>query len=503
MPELAVRCRESSDVGAPANVTLSPDMTLKPLGRLPFFVSGALLSLLKVGADFGIARAFARPFSLLYYVSPVDAPLFHPGESYRFYAAMWACALPFIAVGVWLTAQRLMDAALNPFLALLFFVPFANLLFIALVTAAPPRPIIAPQQMPPQDAYRQSGQAVSIPVPTRSPGALLFMSAGMGTVIGLGALALSVGLFKEYGAALMLGAPTISGFATGAFYARLDPSGKFQRAALATLVTCMLTLGVIMVFAVEGAVCLVMALPLLVIPAFVGAYIGFAMARSVGAGKVPKVIAASILSLPGIFALEHVSPLPPLAPPPVTTEIIVDAPPERVFPNVVRVSEMPAPTELLFRVGVAYPLRATMDDGTSAASPQRGQDQEDRVGATRRCEFNTGTAMETVTRFEAPNHFAFHIDSQPDPLREQTLYHTVRQPHLNGYVRNQEGIFDLEELPGGKTRVRAQSIYTVAMGPETYWRLWTDASIHAIHGRVLEHIKEESERRGRKSLASR
>ena len=474
-------------------------MTIKPLGRVPFFALGAGLSVLKVAADFGIARAFGRPFSLLYYVSPIDAPLFHPGDNTRFYAAMWACALPFIAVGVWLTARRLVDAALSPFLALLFFAPFANLLFFALASIAPPRPMSAPPQgMPPQDAYRQSGQPVTMTAPSRSPGAVLFMSAGLGTVIGLGALALSVGVFKEYGAALMLGAPTISGFATGAFYARLDPAGIYKRAALATFITCTLTMAVLMVFALEGAICLVMAFPLLVIPAFVGSYIGFAMARSVGARSMPGAIAASVLLLPAVFALEHVSPLPPLAPPPVMTEIIVDAPPERVFPNVVRVSEIPAPTETLFLVGVSYPLRATLDD--------------DRVGATRRCEFNTGTAMETVTRYEPPitrgglpvaGHFAFHIDSQPDPLREQTLYHTVRQPHLDGYVRNQEGIFDLEPLPGGKTRVRAQSIYTVAIGPETYWRLWTDASIHAIHGRVLEHIKRESEGRGVKSLASR
>ena len=453
---------------------------MKPLGRLPFVAAGGLLSCLKVGVDFGVARAFGHPFSLLYYVSPIDAPLFHPGENHRFYAAMWASAIPFIAIGVWLTVRRMVDAALSPFLALLFFVPFANLLFFALAAVAPSRPITAPQRIPEQDAYRQSGKAVDIPTPARSPGAVLFMSAGLGTVVGLGALAVSVGIFREYGAALMLGAPVISGFATGAFYARLDPRGKFQRAAVATFVTCTLTLGVIMVFAIEGVVCLAMAFPLLVIPAFVGSYIGFSMARAVGARAVPPTIAAGVMLLPAVFALEHLNPMPPLTPPPVMTEIIVDAPPERVFPNVVRVSEMPPPKELLFRVGVSYPLRATMS--------------EDRVGATRTCEFNTGTALETVTRYDAPGHFAFHIDSQPDPLREQTLYHTVRQPHLDGYVRNLEGIFDLEALPGGKTRVRAQSIYVVSMGPETYWRLWSDASIHAIHGRVLAHIKEESER---------
>jgi hypothetical protein len=27
-----------------------------------------------------------------------------------------------------------------------------------------------------------------------------------------------------------------------------------------------------------------------------------------------------------------------------------------------------------------------------------------------------------------------------------------------------------------------------------YWRLWSDAILHRIHGRVLRHIKAEAER---------
>jgi hypothetical protein len=31
------------------------------------------------------------------------------------------------------------------------------------------------------------------------------------------------------------------------------------------------------------------------------------------------------------------------------------------------------------------------------------------------------------------------------------------------------------------------------MGPTTYWRLWSDALLHAIHGRVLDHIAHLAE----------
>jgi hypothetical protein len=31
------------------------------------------------------------------------------------------------------------------------------------------------------------------------------------------------------------------------------------------------------------------------------------------------------------------------------------------------------------------------------------------------------------------------------------------------------------------------------LGPTAYWKVWGDWILHAIHGRVLEHIKHLSE----------
>jgi hypothetical protein len=463
---------------------------MKPIGRVPFTGIGVGLAALKVGLDYGVAKAFAHPYSLLYYVSPMDAPLFHPGEHTKYYAAMWGVALPFIAIGVWLTVRRLIDAALPPWLALLFFAPFANLIFFALCAFAPSRPGLAEKRaMPEQPIYRESGQPVTIPLPERRPAATLFMSAGLGAVVSLAILGISVGVLKEYGAALMIGSPTISGFATGAFIARLEPNAKWKRAATATLVSCLITFAAIAAFAVEGLVCLGMALPLILPPAFLGAYIGFQMGRAIGPKQVPAAVVGGVMLLPLIFALEKANPLPPLVPDPVATEIVIDAPRERVYPLIERVAEMGEPTETMFQVGIAYPMRATLD--------------EDRVGAVRRCEFNTGTALETVTVLDAPSRFAFHIDTQPDPMREATLYQGPRQPHLDGYVRNVEGIFELESLPDGKTKVTAKSVYRVSMTPESYWRLWSDAAIHAIHGRVLTHVKARAEASDPTRLAAR
>ena len=457
-----------------------------PLGRLPYLACGVVLAGLKIALDYLVARSYGKAYSVLFYVSPIDAPLLRPGDDLRYWATLAAVAVPFIAIGVMLTARRLRDAGLSPWMTLLFFVPFANLLFFLVCACAPTR-IATTIKLPEQPAYREGPREIAVPAPERSKASAMWIAGLLGAVIGLGALGVSVGLLGKYGAALMLGAPAISGFATGAFYARLKPDGRFREAFGATVISCVVTLGLAIAFAIEGLVCLVMAFPLLVIPAFIGSFIGFSAALAMPARTTTGTIAGAMLIFPLLLGVERINPLPPLSPPALETAIEIDAPPERVWAHVTQVAEMDPPDELFFRVGVAYPLHATLD--------------AEAVGAVRRCEFTTGTALETVETWAPPSKLTFRIDTQPDPMREATLWAGPRQPHLDGYVRNQRGQFTLERLSGGRTRLVGRSWYTVRMTPESYWRLWSDAVIHTIHGRVLRHVKMRAEAEVRAPIA--
>ena len=50
----------------------------------------------------------------------------------------------------------------------------------------------------------------------------------------------------------------------------------------------------------------------------------------------------------------------------------------------------------------------------------------------------------------------------------------------------------LRPLPGGRTRLEGRTRYEMRVFPAAYWGLWSDALIHAIHTRVLEHIQAAS-----------
>jgi hypothetical protein len=156
------------------------------------------------------------------------------------------------------------------------------------------------------------------------------------------------------------------------------------------------------------------------------------------------------------------------------TVVEIAAPPEVVWRHVVTFPDLPPPTELLFRAGVAAPTRARIE-GTG-------------VGATRYCDFTTGSFVEPVTAWEENRLLAFDITEQAPPMTEWSPYRQVNPPHLDGYFRATHGEFRLMPLPGGRTRLEGRTVYVVDMFPQRYWTLPAGRIVAAIHGRVLRHI---------------
>src|SRR5262249_1878008 len=157
----------------------------------------------------------------------------------------------------------------------------------------------------------------------------------------------------------------------------------------------------------------------------------------------------------------------------------IDVPPQTVWDHVVSFPELPAPEDWLFRAGVSYPLRAEIHG--------RG------TGAVRHCIFSTGTFVEPIEDWDEPRVLSFRVEEQPEPMQEWSPY-AIHPPHLDGYLVSRRGQFRLVALPDGRTRLEGTTWYTNRMWPESYWQLWSDASIHPIRLRVLNHIKQTAER---------
>ena len=229
---------------------------------------------------------------------------------------------------------------------------------------------------------------------------------------------------------------------------------------------CFLLLGV------EGFICVLMAIPVVVPLSILGSLIVYWG----GVADRHKRPAGMALLLP-ISMFFDVTAKPPVYP--VTTSIVVNAPPERVWPHVIAFPDIAAEPDWLLRPGLAYPIR-TRIEGSG-------------VGAARSCELSTGTVAERVVAWNEPKLLRFVVTATPPAMREMGLYGPIYPKHLEGYYISKAGQFELTPLPGGRTRVVGTSWYQHGLWPSMYWHWWSDAVVHHIHQRVLEHVRDLSE----------
>ena len=437
----------------------------RPLSPAPYLALGLALMGLKYAGD--AALVYAATGLIWTPLDYVAAMLF--ATSTKLATAptwlLWAMVvwvLPFIFAGVRLTMRRAIDAGWTPWVALAFFVPFLNyglMLTLCLVPRAAGVPDV------------RSDAATTRPV-----GAMpaLLVAVAAGAAVGLLMISVSVFTFKSYGAALFLGTPYAVAALSAYLRVRLDPDASRQAATGASF----LALGAVAVIAVlvalEGAICVAMAVPLAVPLGFFGASTGLWIAQSRESRIRP--IGLGLLALPLAALLEPAPGAQPLARE-VLTVIEIAASPEAVWPHVVAFRPLPEPTDWLSRAGIAYPRSARIV-GTG-------------VGAVRYCEFSTGAFVEPITMWEPGRRLAFDVTASPPPLRELSPYANLKAPHLDGFLRSRRGEFRLIALPGGRTRLEGRTWYELDMAPEGYWRLMADWLIHRIHLRVLTHINSQ------------
>ncbi|MFW5920362.1 MAG: DUF805 domain-containing protein [Polyangiales bacterium] len=436
-----------------------------------FLAWGLGLFAVKIGVDILVARAFGRDYSPLFYVSPLDAPLLQPGKHVEYWLSMWGVALPFILIGLWLTVRRLRDAGAPSWPAFLFFIPFANLIFFVACAALPTRPLPAPAP-----DYREPPRE---PAPDRSFLTALILAGAAGAVIALGSSAVSVGLFEEYGAALFLGAPAMSGFFATLVFCRLH-APRVLGILLSTAFALMLSYGAMLAFAMEGAICLVMAAPLATATAAVGAGMGWAAVLIAQDAGGPTRSTPALVVLPLWLLADGLAPQPSQQTYVTETSIVVEASPETVWDDVVAFPELPEPQHPWFRLGVAAPTGAVIEG--------------EGVGAVRRCQFTTGEFVEPIEVWDPPRELGFGVRRQPQPMFEMTPW-DIDPPHLDGYFRTTRGRFLLEPVPGERTRVTGETHYELDIAPSPYWRLWADHLVHRIHLRVLRHVRNQAEGR--------
>lgn len=273
-----------------------------------------------------------------------------------------------------------------------------------------------------------------------------------------------------------MGLPLLVSFLSGFLLRRTGPCA-WGRAYLASLLALIVLGALILLVAMDGLICLLMALPLAAVEALAGSALGYALGKRLSAGPAAALPLLLIAAFPFLAAFEnHRHSALPLHE--VTTTIEISAPLQTVWEQVVAFDRIIKEPDGIFRLGVAYPIEARIDGAG--------------VGAIRHCVFSTGPFVEPITVWEPPHRLEFGVTAQPPPLHEISPWGHISPPHLHDTFVSERGRFRLREKDG-RTEVAGTTWYRQAMRPDWYWSRVSDLIIHKIHRRVLDHIRQRAE----------
>ena len=440
------------------------------IGRGRYLATGLILFVIKHNLD-RILAAFAgypwTPISYWVFMSPDGIATLNPADA-MFYVVLLVLAIPFMYIGTVLTLRRLRDADLPLWLVMLFYVPFLNVIFFAVLASIPSRePAVQAPKL---------GSLIGRLIPRGEFGSAVFGVALTAILAVIETVFSTTGL-GNYGWGLFVGIPFFLGLNSTMIYGFHEPR-SLGKCLLVSMLSVALVGIALIGFAIEGIICLAMALPLAIPIALFGGSIGYVLQKRTYATSTLRVASVVCLLMPGLILIEYgMGETPPLYE--VKTSVVIKSDLKTVWTHVVTFSELPPPTEAMFKTGIAYPIRAEMH-GTG-------------VGAERHCVFSTGAFVEPITVWDEPRLLAFGVSGQPPAMEEWSIYRNIHPPHLDNYFVAKRGQFELKPQPDGTTLLEGTTWYQNRYWPAPYWHLWSDHVIETIHTRVLLHIKTLAE----------
>jgi hypothetical protein len=430
----------------------------EPLDRGPYLLLGVVLSLVKYQLD----RLALMSVSPTHVWSPWS--YWMPGDVFGVFSVarerqaiagtLVAIALPFVAVGVWLTFKRLRSLAWPGWLVAVFFIPFVNLVFFALLSVLPER---APRNAPPGAAG-----FIARLVP-RSPVGAATAAVGITAVLTTSLMFLSLKVLNTYGWSLFVGVPFFLGLFSTLILCLHEPQplkNCMGVGALSIAIVC----GLLIALAIEGIICTLMAAPILMALALFGSFIGYVIVRSrISSRETGSYAGALLVAMPFLMGAEADLGRP------VREEVVIDetvlaAPPEEVWEMVKAIDEIRVPRPFLLRFG-AVPLYCTLE--------------RDGVGAMRTCHFDRGVIEERIDEWDPPRKMGMSIVRTTLPGR----------PWLK-FVR---ATYELRPEGGGTRLIRTTS-YTSILHPAIYWRTLEGWGFGTAHRYLFAELARRSER---------
>jgi hypothetical protein len=289
---------------------------------------------------------------------------------------------------------------------------------------------------------------------------------------------------------LSLGFLFLVPLASGVITLPLAPQARRNTAPypnIAPWLSCIALAIITVVFSLDVAICVIMAMPLLFLLSSTGGIITWALVRKPapeadaldpGLGRPGTFVLALAVLGPYLLGSLEQRAAAPDAVRTVSTRVEIAAPPEVVWRNVVRVpyiGEDEQRGSVFYTLGLPRPREATLSHEGS--------------GGVRAARFDAGlTFLETVTTWRERDALAFTIEidrtaPMPRPLA------AVGGPYFDIL----DGEFRLRPLGGDRVLLELTSRHRVSTRFNAYAGLWTDWIMRDLQSSIVAVIEERAE----------
>jgi hypothetical protein len=240
---------------------------------------------------------------------------------------------------------------------------------------------------------------------------------------------------------------------------------------------------VMLAFAIEGWICILMYFPVGLVFSSVGGAVAGLIARNKRLKRAGNITTACILFLPFIFGPAESSLFHRREIRGVENVIDVQASPSAVWDQIksvppIRKDELRPSWS--HRIGFPDPIAATLSF--------------EGVGGVRQATFAGGVLfIETVDVWEPQHRLAFSIHPETAQIPNQTLdeHVTVGGPYFDVL----RGEYKIEPLSNGRVRLHLKSWQRVSTDFNWYAHLWTDAVMSDLQKRILYVVQQRAEAR--------
>jgi hypothetical protein len=232
-------------------------------------------------------------------------------------------------------------------------------------------------------------------------------------------------------------------------------------------------------FAIEGAICILMATPIALVCGSIGGIIGGIMGRY---GKLSRTATLSVAILPFVLGPAEARLTTPDQTRTVSSEIRIHASPTVVWQNIERVpaiSQSEIRTTWAQQIGFPRPVEATLS--------------YEGVGGVRHASFERGLLfIETVTAWEPERRLAFSIKADTASIPTTTLDEHVT---IGGrYFDVLDGEYQIEPLANGDVLLHLTSHQRLSTDFNGYAGLWTDGVMQSLQTSILQVIQHRCEK---------